>query len=189
MLGNGRPFIIELGEPKKAVSSTQVFKIKELENNINNNSEHVKVKNIEVVGKEKFEEIRQGEENKLKVYACIVWTEKFLENSDIEKINSLAHLNLKQKTPIRVMHRRTLKTRDKTVLRMKATMVNHHFFLLRLVTSGGTYVKEFVHSDFGRTVPSISSLLQSKTDILQLDVLGLGWSLSEIEHLLDSEIE
>lgn len=48
-----------------------------------------------------------------------------------------------------------------------------NYFLLRVVTSAGTYVKEFVHGDFGRTHPSVSSILECKTDITQLDVIWL----------------
>lgn len=33
-----------------------------------------------------------------------------------------------------------------------------------------SYVKEFVHGDFGRTKPNLGDLLNSETDILQLDV-------------------
>ena len=44
---------------------------------------------------------------------------------------------------------------------------------LDLVTQAGTYVKEFCHGDFGRTVPSVGSLLGCSADILQLDVLDL----------------
>jgi len=37
----------------------------------------------------------------------------------------------------------------------------------------GTYVKEFVHGDLGRTTPSVCSLLGCQADILQLDVVWL----------------
>ena len=52
-----------------------------------------------------------------------------------------------------------------------------NMFKLNLVTSAGTYVKEFVHSDFNRTKPSIQSLLGVDTDILALDVkeVLLSW--------------
>lgn len=33
-----------------------------------------------------------------------------------------------------------------------------------------SYVKEFVHGDFGRTVPSLGTLLDTSADILELDV-------------------
>jgi hypothetical protein len=61
---------------------------------------------------------------------------------------------------------------------MQATQLSAHFMELHLTTSAGTYVKEFVHGDLGRTVPSIGSLLQCAADILQLDVMGVEdqWS-------------
>ena len=39
----------------------------------------------------------------------------------------------------------------------------------------GTYIKEFVHSDEGRTVPSLGSLLgcQEPAQILELDVMEI----------------
>lgn len=48
----------------------------------------------------------------------------------------------------------------------------------------GTYVKEFVHGDLGRTVPSIGSLLSCRADILQLDVIAVEdkWSVEEQTH-------
>jgi len=33
------------------------------------------------------------------------------------------------------------------------------------------YIKEFIHGDLGRTIPSFSDLINSETDILQLDVV------------------
>ena len=33
-----------------------------------------------------------------------------------------------------------------------------------------SYIKEFVHGDFGRTKPNLGDLLNTETDILQLDV-------------------
>ena len=63
---------------------------------------------------------------------------------------------------------------------MSAHLINEsdrHHFLLFLKTQAGTYIKEFVHGDFGRTVPSLGNLLKTECDILQLDVLAveLDW--------------
>lgn len=38
----------------------------------------------------------------------------------------------------------------------------------------GTYVKEFVHGDFGRTRPSLGGILGCQADILQLDVTSVN---------------
>uniref|UniRef100_A0A7S2TFV9 tRNA pseudouridine(55) synthase n=1 Tax=Lotharella oceanica TaxID=641309 RepID=A0A7S2TFV9_9EUKA len=46
-------------------------------------------------------------------------------------------------------------------------------FDLDLTTEAGTYVKEFVHGDRGRTRPYLGDILGCATDILQLDVTGL----------------
>lgn len=47
------------------------------------------------------------------------------------------------------------------------------WFVLHLRTSAGMYVKEFVHGDFGRTVPSVGSLLGCDADLLLLDVMDV----------------
>ena len=57
---------------------------------------------------------------------------------------------------------------------MRATRIDDHYFRLHLSTSAGTYVKEFVHGDCGRTVQSVSSLMACKTDILELDCEGIA---------------
>ena len=62
---------------------------------------------------------------------------------------------------------------------MKGTLINDNFFLLDLCTSSGTYVKEFVHGDLGRTTPNVGQILQTTCDILQLDVLNLYKSIEE----------
>lgn len=58
---------------------------------------------------------------------------------------------------------------------MKVVPINSHWFLLRLVTSAGMYVKEFVHGDLGRTVPNVGGLIGNEggTDIMQLDVINV----------------
>jgi tRNA pseudouridine synthase 10 len=83
-------------------------------------------------------------------------------------------LELKQHTPIRVLHRRSKMIRVRHVLTLAAKRIDNHYFRLNLSTDAGTYVKEFVHGDLGRTVPSVSSLLGCKTDIMELDCEGIA---------------
>ena len=56
---------------------------------------------------------------------------------------------------------------------LKAEKVSDHFMILDVISSAGTYIKEFVHSDLMRTEPSVKSLLDCDVDILQLDVRDL----------------
>lgn len=49
--------------------------------------------------------------------------------------------------------------------------------ILDIVTQAGTYIKELVHGEFGRTVPSICSTIGQWIDIVALDVMAveLDW--------------
>ena len=107
---------------------------------------------------------------KVKTYACVVWCSRDLGDTDVAKCD-LRDLDIFQKTPIRVMHSRSLSTRIKRVHELRLRLLNKHFAVLTIVTSAGMYIKEFVHGDLGRTKPSLASLLGAPTDILQLDVL------------------
>ncbi|KAF5943088.1 hypothetical protein HYC85_020730 [Camellia sinensis] len=77
-----------------------------------------------------------------------------------------------QRTPIRVLHRRSPLEREKIIHWMKIERIagSSQYFLLHLCTQAGTYIKEFVHGDLGRTHPSVGSILGCRAEILQLDV-------------------
>ena len=169
MLGGGRPFMLEIINPKKNMEK----EIKKIEEEINKTSKFIKVHNLEVCNKEYTETIKKAEVNKTKIYTCFVWVQKIITDEDINKLNTLKNLELTQKTPIRVLHRRSLMDRKKIIYEMKAEKISEHFMILDVVASAGTYIKEFVHSDLMRTEPSVKSLLDCDIDILQLDVRDL----------------
>lgn len=118
--------------------------------------------------------VREGEAEHRKSYRCVVWLSKPVSLAELDtKLNNAGSVRVEQKTPIRVLHRRPLLTRPRTVFSMRAELLNARYLQLDLVTQAGTYVKEFVHGDFGRTFPNVGSLLGCSADILQLDVLGI----------------
>ena len=82
-------------------------------------------------------------------------------------------ITIHQKTPLRVLHRRANIIRERKVLQVKAIRIDDHHFRLELSTEAGTYVKEFVHGDLGRAIPSIASLAGCKTNLLELDCEGI----------------
>ena len=57
-------------------------------------------------------------------------------------------------------------TRKKIIHRMKAYKISERYALLYILSSAGTYIKEFVHGDLERTVPNIGTLTNNQTDIL-----------------------
>lgn len=92
----------------------------------------IKVKNLDVCDKNYFAVIKKFEDSKQKLYTCLVWTSKVITKEDIELLNSVRDLALIQKTPIRVMHRRTLMDRKKTILKLEASQINENFLVKKL---------------------------------------------------------
>ena len=54
--------------------------------------------------------------------------------------------------------------------RISASSLNEPFVHKVFLNVSHSYIKEFVHGDFGRTKPNMCELLQTDTDILELDV-------------------
>lgn len=61
--------------------------------------------------------------------------------------------------------------RERSITDLSTTIIDPYHFRLRLTTQAGAYVKEFVHGDFGRTKPNLTTILERFVDILELDVL------------------
>ena len=69
--------------------------------------------------------------------------------------------------------------RDKVIHRVRVEWLNEKFGVCFVLSSAGTYIKEFVHGDLNRTRPNLNSLLETEVDIVQLDVLHLYEKISE----------
>ena len=174
-LGNGRPFLVELMNPHRATLTRS--ELKQLQLDINSGTKDIAIRDLQMVAKEETSKLKEGEMEKTKSYSALCWTEKKFTEEDVQKISSLRDLKLMQKTPIRVLHRRPLAVRERVVHSLGAKSVNEHHFMLYLSTEAGTYIKEFVHGDFGRTTPSLGELLGAPCDILELNVesVELDW--------------
>ena len=171
MLGNGRPFLLEITEPKVGLAGFTSDSLAEVEQTINENSHNlIKVRSLQQIDKNKTMAIKHGEETKRKLYSALIETEKDITKDQLDCLDDTKELVISQKTPIRVLHRRALLTRQRIIHSMSTQYINERHFLLHLCTSAGTYVKEFVHGDLGRTVPNLCGILKQKIDIINLDV-------------------
>ncbi|BBN04522.1 tRNA pseudouridine synthase 10 [Marchantia polymorpha subsp. ruderalis] len=173
MLGTGRPFIIELLNARRIPSASEIEKA---ELDINGQKEGwVKVKGLRQVGIEVCALMRQGEVEKQKEYVAVVWLDRPVTQADFKRLSDLKELEIQQKTPVRVLHRRSPLIRPRTIHWMRCEPIkgSENYFLLQLCTQAGTYIKEFVHGDLGRTYPNVGSLLDCAADILQLDVMDV----------------
>lgn len=96
-----------------------------------------------------------------------------MSEEDLGRLNCLETFEVKQKTPIRVLHRRTQMVRSKFIYAIKATRISDTYLVVYILASAGTYIKEFIHGDLHRTTPNLCSLLATDVDIFQLDVMQL----------------
>ncbi|KHJ94953.1 TIGR01213 family protein [Oesophagostomum dentatum] len=176
MLGDGRPFTVELRNCHFTVplSGTRYLEtLRALESEINRSHPDIQVKYLTRITREEAELISVGEEDKRKRYVAYCYSTLPLSEEALVSATKQAPVQVMQKTPVRVLKRRSLLERPRTVHSMDMLPVDTHHFLLRLETQAGTYVKEFVHGDFGRTRPSLADLLgvaNGEVDILDLDV-------------------
>uniref|UniRef100_A0A8D2L3T1 tRNA pseudouridine synthase Pus10 n=1 Tax=Varanus komodoensis TaxID=61221 RepID=A0A8D2L3T1_VARKO len=167
-LGNGRPFAVELLNPRKV--HVTAADMKALQQTINNSSDKVQVRDLQLVTREAIGHMKEGEEGKTKTYSALIWTEKVIRNEDLSPLDNMKELKIDQKTPLRVLHRRPLAVRARIIHTMRSEYIDEHHFRLHLKSQAGTYIKEFVHGDFGRTRPNLGSLLGTTADIMELDV-------------------
>ena len=167
---------MQLVNPRKRVYSSELLTAIQQQTNTN---KLIGLRDFQQIGKDETQILKDGEETKTKTYSCVVWTEKDYSAipDDLAVRLAIKDVVLQQKTPIRVMHRRSLSTRERAVYSIRHKIIKPHYLQLWLSTQAGTYIKEFVHGDFGRTVPNLCTILECKTDILSLDVeeICLPW--------------
>lgn len=179
MLGTGRPFSIELINPQRTkVTQEEIDALMEKINK--DQGQNIFLRDMQIITKDDLKYLKQGADSKTKTYEALCVSKKPLTNETLYNISNCTPLVLNQKTPIRVLHRRANLVRLKTIHSLNVTAIPHvsdnqTFFSLKLVTQAGTYVKEFINGDFGRTTPSLGSLINDPdVDILALDVLSIN---------------
>ncbi|GAN09896.1 pseudouridylate synthase 10 [Mucor ambiguus] len=186
MLGTGRPFYLELINPRTPRLSDEQYK--QIEQEINNQPIHkdnVQVRHLGYIKPEYTSIIKEGEETKTKRYRALVWLSEPLTDQVIERINKVGSVpfTIQQKTPVRVFQRRSAAIRPKVI--HTSTIARLHpdvdldspearYGVLKLHTQAGTYIKEYVHGDLGRTLPNLASVggIHS-ADLLELDVMDV----------------
>lgn len=83
---------------------------------------------------------------------------------------SLQGTTINQQTPTRVEKRRANKIRRRQIYRCTVLEVDGTMASLEIESESGTYIKELVTGDNGRTQPNISQLLNIACEVKSLDV-------------------
>ena len=166
MLGNGRPFVIEVKRPIK-----RRINLEKTAEEINQSGK-VEVLGLKFINKEEAERILTS--NHKKEYEALVYVEEGISREEVEKVvKALEGTIIHQRTPRRVLGRRADLVRMRKIHEAEGEFVDKRRFKLRLITDGGLYIKELISGDNGRTSPSVSEILGKKAWCEKLDVLNI----------------
>jgi tRNA pseudouridine synthase 10 len=168
MLGNGREFVIEITDPHK-----RTIDLKYAEETINNLGKGVEVHDLSFADKQKVVEVKSERNNKTYVARIrngdSIFDRKLLERS-LESVTGKA---IYQRTPLRVAESRSDAIRDRRILEAVLLYVNGSEATVEITAEAGTYIKEFINGDEGRTKGSLSEVYGNNLDVLELDVIKI----------------
>ena len=174
MLGSGRPFVLELRMPK--VRDVDLEAIEEEINSMNKS--RIEVNSLKFVERARVAELKNTVCDK--TYRVEVSIKGEVSIESLKKgAQRLAGTVVEQRTPMRVSHRRADLVRPRLVNSVDVVSFQDTMTELVIRAQHGTYIRELVSGDEGRTVPSFSSLVKAACKVEVLDVLEL--------HLLNKE--
>lgn len=169
VLGKGRPFVLEVKEPKKRFINLQ--KLEQVVNEFA--SGKVEVHGLRFADKNIVRRVKKAEATE-KIYRVVVRFDRDVSNEELKEIKkALSNATISQQTPRRVLHRRADLTREKYIYKTQVKRLSNYRAELRIHCQGGLYVKELVTGDQGRTSPSIANILGAEATPIQLDVLSV----------------
>lgn len=168
MLGSGRPFVLEIKEPK-----IRKINLKELEEEINKSAKgKTAYHGLKFVERNRKAEIKVSSPDTYKVYKALVKCDEPYDKSKLKDLEKLDEIN--QQTPIRVLRRRADKVRIKHVKELKSEVIDDYTFEITIKTEGGLYIKELISGDEGRSKPNVSEILGVNAVCDQLDVIEVS---------------
>ena len=170
MLGKGRPFVVEVSEPRIRTPD-----LVSLTKKINKEAKkRIKVMNLEMTNREHSQKIKEEASSNIKEYLAVVQTDGPVQKSELRRVeNELSGTEIEQQTPTRVSHRRADLVRKKRIHEIRLKRLKDDRIEAFCKVQGGTYVKELISGDDGRTEPSIASKLRKSCVCTKLDVTAI----------------
>ena len=167
-LGSGRPFVAEVKRPRR-----RKIDLEELGRRINHEAEgKVEVTGLKFSSKEEVRNLKEAEKS-VKVYRAVVEFERELSEEELSKIKELGDRLISQETPLRVAHRRAMKTRKRYLYGIKLKRLKPNLVEMWVRCQGGLYIKELINGDEGRTKPSVTEAVGVPAKCVELDVMSV----------------
>jgi len=180
MLGTGRPFALEITEPRKRTVS-----LKELEALVNISAENrVAITLDHISDRHEVETLKSGKAHKK--YSILIEIDgDFSENDVKSALDGLKGVTINQRTPDRVSHRRADLVRKRQCLDIECNGVEDGKFRITVLGEAGLYIKELISGDGGRTKPSLSEEIGSPAHVISLDVIMVEGIVPENQNELE----
>ena len=169
-LGRGRPFALQLRQPLRR--SVDLAALERLINETRRGK-------IAALGLRRADAalvaaVKAAQPDKS--YRALCQAEGDVDPSALAALGRMRDVTLEQRTPTRVLSRRKDMTRLRSVRCIETIPGDApNAFEMRLTVQSGTYVKEFISSDGGRTRPSVSEMLRVACRCVALDVTDVAW--------------
>jgi tRNA pseudouridine synthase 10 len=168
MLGTGRPFVIEVKEPRR-----RDIDVERLEGDINAHAEgKVEVEGLRLAEHDMVERVKRHDASKT-YRAEVEFDADVDEAAFADALSELDGATIEQYTPNRVDHRRASMTRVREVYGIDGELDDARHATVEIHGAGGLYIKELISSDEGRTEPSLAGLLGVGAEVMALDVLAV----------------
>lgn len=170
MLGTGRPFVLEVKQPRK-----RLFDWAQVAEHINRCAQgKASVLDLRPVTGAAVGSIKEQEAHK-RYRARLVLGQATDARSFERALQSLVG-PIRQRTPARVSHRRADLWRQREVLSIQGRLTGDVDAEVEVHCSGGLYIKELISGDEGRTQPSLAQALGTSAKVSELDVIEVAGS-------------
>lgn len=166
MLGDGRPFVLELLRPHRRHLDLS-GRLVELEQSAGG---RVEVVDLRAGTAQDVVQVKQGRPDKSYRVGVVGEVAEAKVNEALELVRGRA---IAQRTPARVAHRRSDRVRTRRIVEARLVDASAGRFTLELRAEAGTYIKEWVEGDGGRTEPSLAGLLSAPLRVEFLDVTAI----------------
>jgi len=165
MLGTGRPFVLELKNPRR-----RAFDMDSMESAINSSGK-VEAEGLRYSSKAEVRRIKASRAEK--TYVVKVEIDPDVDEEKLKNALEMLRTNIKQRTPQRVAHRRADLVRERRVIQIRLLEKEGPVASIEVRGEAGLYIKELMHGDDGRTEPSLASVLGTGCRVLELDVIAI----------------
>ncbi|HMF32045.1 MAG TPA: tRNA pseudouridine(54/55) synthase Pus10 [Candidatus Lokiarchaeia archaeon] len=171
-LGEGRPFVIEIKNPRR-----RHLDLQEVAQKVNESAGgKISVAGLRFSTKDVVQKLKADAEYHKKKYFAVATLEPGLTEEDFYAKLKEAQEQIsiiQQRTPLRVAHRRADLTREKEVFSIEGRWIDENTAEFTIETQGGTYVKELLSGDTGRTRPSITGIFGVQVTCKDLDIIAV----------------